>query len=63
MPKVDPEEVIAIMDSGAYFTGWESSFSFPRSAIIIVESFQHKLIRRRETFEDMVIRDDMEDGL
>lgn len=63
MPKVDPEEVIAIMDSGAYFTGWESSFSFPRSAIIIVESVQYKLIRRRETFEDMVIRDDMGDGL
>jgi len=62
MPKVNPGEVIAIMDSGAYFTGWESSFSFPRSAIVTVEHVQHKLIRRRETFKDMIIRDEIEEG-
>jgi diaminopimelate decarboxylase len=62
MPHVEPGEVLAIMDSGAYFTGWESSFSFPRSAIIVVDHNEHKLIRRRETFEDMVIRDDIGQG-
>jgi diaminopimelate decarboxylase len=62
MPKVNPGEVIAIMDSGAYFTGWESSFSFPRSAIVTVAHDQHKLIRRRETFKDMINRDVMGDA-
>jgi diaminopimelate decarboxylase len=62
MPQVEPGEVLAIMDSGAYFTGWESSFSFPRSAIIVVDHEEHKLIRRRETFEDMVIRDEIGQG-
>jgi diaminopimelate decarboxylase len=57
MPKVYPEEVLAIMDSGAYFTSMESSFGFPRPAIISVSRYSHCLIRRAERFEDMICRD------
>lgn len=53
MPDVKPGEVLAIMDSGAYFTSWESSFSHPRPAIIAVKKGQARLLRRRETFEEM----------
>jgi diaminopimelate decarboxylase len=57
MPEVLPGEIIAVMDSGAYFTSWESSFSFPRPAIIAVSDSGVKLIRERETFDDMVSLD------
>ncbi|UCG30991.1 MAG: hypothetical protein JSV53_03715 [candidate division WOR-3 bacterium] len=57
MPPVNPGEVIAIMDSGAYFTSWESSFGFPRPAIAAVKNGEHRLLRRRESFSDMVARD------
>jgi diaminopimelate decarboxylase len=57
MPQVNSNEVLAIMDSGAYFTAFESSFGFARPAIVSVDDQGHRLIRRSETFEDMVCRD------
>jgi diaminopimelate decarboxylase len=57
LPEVRPGEILSIMDSGAYFTALESSFGFPRPAIVLVDGNQVRLIRTRETFEDMVSRD------
>jgi diaminopimelate decarboxylase len=57
MPRVSPGEVIAVMDSGAYFTALESSFGFSRPAIVSVKGSGVRLIRRSETFADMVRRD------
>lgn len=57
MPEIKSGEVLAIMDSGAYFTSWESSFSHPLPAIITVSGGKHQLIRKRETFEEMIQRD------
>jgi diaminopimelate decarboxylase len=57
MPHVHPGEIIAIMDSGAYFTALESSFGFPRPAILAINGADCRLIRARETYEDMVRRD------
>jgi len=59
MPVMHPGENLAIMDSGAYFTSLESSFGFPRPAIVSVMGDHHALIRRRETFKDMVARDNL----
>jgi diaminopimelate decarboxylase len=61
MPDVKPGEILAIMDSGAYFTSWESNFGFPRPAIIAVEYGKHRLLRRRERFDDMIGRDMIND--
>jgi diaminopimelate decarboxylase len=61
MPEVKPGEVLAIMDSGAYFTSWESNFGYPRPAVIEVAGGKHRLIRRRETFRDMMERDEFND--
>jgi len=61
MPPVRPGEVIAIMDSGAYFTAQESTFGFPRPAVVAVNGARDRLVRRRETFEDMVSRDHLAD--
>ncbi len=57
MPRVHPGEVIAIMDSGAYFTALESSFGFSRPAIISVDGCVSRILRRRESFDEMTHRD------
>jgi diaminopimelate decarboxylase len=57
MPKVAAGEMIAILDSGAYFTSWESSFGFPRPAIVSVADGRHSLIRKRESFDHMISLD------
>jgi len=57
MPDISPGEIIAVMDSGAYFTSWESSFGFPRPAIVAVSKGNHRPLRSRETFDDMVSLD------
>lgn len=57
MPEVAPGEMIAILDSGAYFTSWESSFGFPRPAIVSVLDGRHRIIRERESFDHMMSLD------
>ncbi len=57
MPRVEAGEVIAVMDSGAYFTALESSFGFPRPAIIAVDGPMSRVLRRRESFDEMIGRD------
>ena len=57
MPEVHPGDVIAVMDSGAYFTALESSFGFPRPPVLAVNGATCKIVRSRETFEEMVGRD------
>jgi diaminopimelate decarboxylase len=61
MPHVYPGEVIAIMDSGAYFTALESSFGFPRPAILAINGANCRIIRARETYKDMISRDIFEE--
>jgi diaminopimelate decarboxylase len=57
MPETRPGEVIAIMDTGAYFTAMESSFGFPHPAIVAVKDGSGRLIRNRESFDEMIQRD------
>ncbi|MBE3129772.1 MAG: hypothetical protein IMZ54_03515, partial [Acidobacteria bacterium] len=57
MPEIRPGEIIAIMDSGAYFIAQESSFGFPRPAVVAVKGNTCRLVRRRETFVDLMGRD------
>ena len=57
MPEIGHGEIIAILDSGAYFTSWESTFGFPRPAIVSVLNGHPSLIRTRESFEHMISLD------
>jgi diaminopimelate decarboxylase len=57
MPDVRPGEVIALMDTGAYFTALESSFGFPHPAIVSLNGATCRLVRTRETFDEMIRRD------
>jgi diaminopimelate decarboxylase len=62
LPPVQPGDVLALRDTGAYFPGLESNFAFPRSALAMAASGNARLVRRRETFEDMSARDDLVQG-
>ena len=61
MPEIRGGEVLALMDTGAYFNALESSFNFPKPAIVSVKNGSIRLLRRKETFNDMFLRDDMEE--
>ncbi len=48
-------DVLAILDAGAYGFSMASNYNFrPRAAEILLEAGRPRLIRRRETFEDLI---------
>lgn len=57
LPELQPGDVLAVMDAGAYFVPNQMNFSNPRPAAVMVHDGKHRLIRDRETFEDVVARD------
>jgi diaminopimelate decarboxylase len=54
LPELAPGDVLAIMDAGAYFIPFATSFSYPQPAVVLVDGAQVSVLRRAETFEDMV---------
>lgn len=60
LPDLAPGHVLALMDSGAYFVPFSTSFSFPRPAIVLQDGAEVRLLRRAETFDDLVRADLME---
>jgi diaminopimelate decarboxylase len=57
LPELAGGDVLAIMDAGAYFVPFSTSFSFPQPAIAMAETGETALVRRAEEFEDMIRRD------
>jgi diaminopimelate decarboxylase len=57
LPRLSTGDVIAVMDTGAYFTSLGNNFAGPRPAIVMLEDGKAALIRRRETFDDLFARD------
>jgi len=58
LPQPETGDVLIVKDTGAYFNSFASNFSFPRPPnVMINEDNSFELIRRRESFEDMVGRD------
>lgn len=58
LPPLSPGDVLAVMDTGAYFTSLGNTFAGPRPGIVMLEDAQPKLVRRRETFQGLIARDD-----
>ncbi|MBI5115688.1 diaminopimelate decarboxylase [Candidatus Poribacteria bacterium] len=55
LPELEPGELIAIMSAGAYGSTMSSNYnSRPLIAEVMVDGTQQKVIRRRQTFEEMV---------
>ena len=48
---------LVIMDAGAYFVPFSTSFSFPRPAIVMLDGGREGLLRRAERFEDLIALD------
>jgi diaminopimelate decarboxylase len=55
MPAVEPRELLAVFSAGAYgFTMSSQYNSRPRAAEVLVRGDTAHLIRRRETYEDLI---------
>lgn len=57
MSILEQGDILAVMDTGAYFTSLGNNFAGPRPAIVVIDGGVPKLARNRETFEDIVSRD------
>ena len=55
LPLVRRGDLLATFSAGAYGMAMSSNYnSRPRAAEVLVAGSEHRLIRRRETFEDLV---------
>lgn len=57
LPGLRPGDVLAIADAGAYFDAFSTHFSFPRPAVVWVDREGVRLVRRRETTDDILGRE------
>jgi len=62
MPSLRAGDSVLIMDSGAYFVPFATSFSFPQPAIVMIDEGTVRPLRRAERFEDLVALDDLAGG-
>jgi len=54
-PEVSEGDLLAIRDAGAYGFAMASNYNFrPRAAEVLVEGAAFRVVRRRETFDDLV---------
>ena len=60
MPEVQPGELLAIMSCGAYGFSMSSTYnSRPKVAEVLVDGDQFRIIRQRESYEDLVRGEDL----
>ena len=57
LPPLAPGHVLAIMDTGAYFVPFSTTFSFPKPAIVVQDGPELRVARRAETYDDIVSLD------
>lgn len=58
LPTVEPGDIIAIPAAGAYCPSMASNYNLnPRPPIVLVKDGQSRLIRRRESYGDMMVCD------
>jgi diaminopimelate decarboxylase len=58
IPKVEQGDIIAVLDCGAYTLSSSTQFLYPRPVAVLVNSDgEVKVIRERETFDDVVGKD------
>ena len=58
LPAMQPGDLVAIPSSGAYAPSMASNYNLnPRPAIVVVKDGDARLIRRRETYDDLMRSD------
>jgi len=61
LPEVRPGELLAVRDAGAYAFAMASNYNLrPRAAEVLVDGGALRLLRRRETFEDLVRTEELD---
>ena len=60
LPPLAPGDAVLIMDAGAYFIPFATSFSFPQPAVVMVDRGEVRRLRRAERFEDLVAYDQLD---
>jgi diaminopimelate decarboxylase len=55
LPRLDQGDLIAVFSAGAYGMAMASNYNTrPRGAEVLVSGSQARLVRRRETYEDLI---------
>ena len=54
LPRLASGDLLAVMDAGAYFIPNQMNFSNPRPSVVMLGDGPPRLIRQRESFEDLV---------
>ena len=57
LSELEPGRILAIMDTGAYCVPFSTAFSFPRPPIVMLERGEIRVLRRSESFVDLVALD------
>jgi len=57
LPPLASGSLVAVMDVGAYFTALGNNFGGPRLPIVLIDDGAAELVRERETFSQMIMRD------
>ena len=61
MPEVTEGELLAVMSAGAYAFAMSSQYNArPRAAEVLVEGSGYRVVRRRETYEDLIAGESLE---
>jgi diaminopimelate decarboxylase len=64
VPEVEPGDVVALLETGAYQESSASNFNaLPRPATVLVHDDEAEVIRRAETVDDVYARDSVPDRL
>ena len=55
MPEISQGDLLAVLNVGAYGFGMSSQYNNrPRAAEVLVNNGKHELIRKRESFDDLI---------
>jgi diaminopimelate decarboxylase len=58
LPRLERDDLLAVPAAGAYCLAMASNYNMaPRPAVVFVREGQTRLIRRRETYKDLVLMD------
>ena len=58
VPTVEPGDILAVMHTGAYNFSMSNNYNkLPRPAVVMVKEGESRVVVRRETYEDLIRRD------
>lgn len=64
LPQAQPEDILVVMDTGAYNYSMASNYNrLPRPAAVLVKAGEANIILQRETYQDLIRQDRLPDRL